>query len=126
MSKFTKIVAVLFIIAMVFGCASSKSSTTTATGAEQKPTGGPTGTVHFESYQFMAILDGGWAIFTKFDWNFKKRDITDGSYKNECAIFFQPVIPIPLTESWKLITLPVVPVELYRGRPVDNKKGVIP
>jgi hypothetical protein len=59
------------------------------------------------------------------DWNFKKRDITDGSYKNECAIFFQPVMPIPLTESWKLITLPVVPVELYRGRPVDNKKGVI-
>jgi hypothetical protein len=59
------------------------------------------------------------------DWNFKKRDITDGSYKNECAIFFQPVMPIPLTESWKLITLPVVPVKLYRGRPVDNKKGVI-
>ena len=60
MSKFTKFVAVLFIIAMVFGCASSKSSTTTTTGAEQKPTGAPSGTIHFESYQFMAILEGGW------------------------------------------------------------------
>ena len=44
---------------------------------------------------------------------------------NFCSIFFHPVMPIPLTESWKLITLPVVPVELYQGRPVDNKKGVI-
>ena len=58
MSKFTKFVAVLFIIAMVFGCASSKSSTTTATGAEQKPTGTPSGTIHFEEWNFMAILGG--------------------------------------------------------------------
>jgi len=60
MSKFTKFVAVLFIIAMVFGCASSKSSTTAATGAEQKPEGAPSGTIHLEEYQFMAILEGGW------------------------------------------------------------------
>ena len=60
MSKLTKFVAVLFIIAMVFGCASSKSSKTAATGAEQKPTEAPSGTIHFESYQFMAILEGGW------------------------------------------------------------------
>jgi hypothetical protein len=45
---------------MVFGCASSKSSTTTATGAEQKLTGAPSATIHFESYEFMAILEGGW------------------------------------------------------------------
>ena len=60
MSKFTKLVAVLFIIALVFGCASSKSSTTTATSAEQKPEGAPSATIHFEAYQFMAILEGGW------------------------------------------------------------------
>jgi len=60
MSKFTKFVAVLFIIALVFGCASSKSSTTSATGTEQKPSGAPSATIHFESYQFMAILEGGW------------------------------------------------------------------
>ena len=60
MSKFTKIAAILFIIAILFGCASSKSSTTKATGAEPKPAGAPSGTIHFEGYQFMAILEGGW------------------------------------------------------------------
>jgi hypothetical protein len=60
MKNFTKFVAVLFIIAMVFGCASSKSSTTTATEPEQKPTEAPSATIHFEAYQFMAILEGGW------------------------------------------------------------------
>jgi hypothetical protein len=60
MRKFTKFVAVLFIIALIFGCASSKSSTTSATSAEQKPTEAPSATIHFEAYQFMAILEGGW------------------------------------------------------------------
>jgi hypothetical protein len=60
MSKFTKFVAVLFIIAMVFGCASSKSSTTTATGAEQKPAEAPSASIHIEEWQVMAILGGNW------------------------------------------------------------------
>jgi hypothetical protein len=60
MSKFTKFVAVLFIIAMVFGCASSKSSKTAATGAEQKPTEAPSGSIHFEEWQVMAMLGGDW------------------------------------------------------------------
>ena len=58
--KFVAILAVLFIIAMVFGCASSKSSTTAATEPKQEPTEAPSGTIHFEAYQFMAILEGGW------------------------------------------------------------------
>ena len=58
MSKFTKFVAVLFIIAMVFGCASSKSTTSSTTGAEQKPAEAPSGTIHFEEWNFMAILGG--------------------------------------------------------------------
>ena len=37
MRKFNKLVAVLFIIAMVIGYVSSKTSTGIATGAEQKP-----------------------------------------------------------------------------------------
>ncbi|MDX2439121.1 MAG: hypothetical protein QNK40_01075, partial [Desulfobacterales bacterium] len=60
MSKFTKFVAVLFIIAMVFGCASSKSSTTAATGEEQKPAEAASGSIHFEEWQVMAILGGNW------------------------------------------------------------------
>ena len=60
MKNFTKFVAVLFIIAMVFGCASSKSSTPAATGTEQKPTEAPSGSIHFEEMQVMAILGGDW------------------------------------------------------------------
>ena len=58
MKNFTKLAAVLFIIAMVFGCASSKSSTTSATGAAQKPTEAPSGTIHFDEWNFMALLGG--------------------------------------------------------------------
>ena len=60
MSKLTKSVAVLFIIAMVIGCASSKSSTTTATGAGQKPTEAPSATIHLEEWHVMAMLGGDW------------------------------------------------------------------
>ena len=60
MSNFKKLAAILFIIAMVFGCASSKSSKTTATGAEPKATETPSGTIHWEGKEFMAILDVGW------------------------------------------------------------------
>jgi hypothetical protein len=60
MSKFTKFVAVLFIIAMVFGCASSKSSTTTSTAAESQTGEWPSGSIHFEEWQVMAILAGNW------------------------------------------------------------------
>jgi hypothetical protein len=60
MSKFTKIAAILFSIAILFGCASSKSSTPTATGAEPKATETPSGTIHWEGQEFMAIIDVGW------------------------------------------------------------------
>ena len=60
MKNFTKFVAVLFIIAMVFGCASSKSTTTTATAAESQTGEWPSGSIHFEEWQVMAILAGNW------------------------------------------------------------------
>ena len=60
MRNLTKIAAVLCIIAILFGCASSKSSKTTATGAEQKPTEAPSGSLHMEEWQVMALLAGDW------------------------------------------------------------------
>ena len=60
MKNFTKFVAVLFIIAMVFGCASSKSTTTTATAAESQTGEWPSGSIHFEEWQVMAMLAGNW------------------------------------------------------------------
>ena len=59
MSKLLKMAAVLFIIAVVFGCASSKTSTGT-TGKVEMPTGAPSGTIHWEGKEFMAILEGQW------------------------------------------------------------------
>jgi hypothetical protein len=60
MRNFTKIAVILFAIVILFGCASSKSSTTSATSAEQKPTEAPSATIHFEEWQVMAILGGNW------------------------------------------------------------------
>ena len=58
MRNVIRIAAILFAIAVVFGCASTKSSTTTATGAAQKPAEAPSGSIHFEEWQFMAMLAG--------------------------------------------------------------------
>jgi len=60
MKKFTRLAAVLFIIAMVFGCASSKSSTTTATATKSQTGEWPSGSIHIEEWQVMAILAGNW------------------------------------------------------------------
>ena len=60
MRNVIRIAAILFAIAVVFGCASSKSSTTTATGAEQKPTEAPSATIHLEEWHVMAMLGGDW------------------------------------------------------------------
>jgi len=60
MSKFTKFAAVLFIIAFIFGCASSKTSKESSTGSKQLPSGTPSGSIHWEGEEFSAILDGAW------------------------------------------------------------------
>ncbi len=60
MKNLTKIATILFIIAILFGCASSKSSTTATTGADPKATETPSGSIHWEGKEFMAILDVGW------------------------------------------------------------------
>jgi hypothetical protein len=56
MRNVIRIVAILFAMAVVFGCASSKTST----GKTELPTGAPDGTIHWEGEEFMAILEGQW------------------------------------------------------------------
>ncbi len=59
MRNVIRIAAILFAIAVVFGCASTKSSTTTAAAKSQ--TGEwPSGSIHFEEWQVMAMLAGNW------------------------------------------------------------------
>ncbi len=60
MSNFTKMAAILFIIAIFFGCASSGTSKGSSAGNEKLPSGTPSGTIHWEGHEFMAILDAGW------------------------------------------------------------------
>ena len=52
MKNFTKIAAVLFTIAMVFGCASSPK--------EQKATELPSGSLHIEEWQIAAMAETEW------------------------------------------------------------------
>ena len=104
-----RILRLALLVVVLMGLASIE---VTAQDAKQKS--GDSGTEHGTMGELGAKLANPlsdvWALFTEFDWNFKKGDITDGSYKNGYAMLFQPVLPIPLTESWKLITRPVVPV----------------
>lgn len=60
-----------------------------------------------------------WALFTEFDWNFMQGKATT-KYRHAQEILFQPVMPIPLTESTKLITRPVVP---FASVPLPDGNG---
>jgi len=62
-------------------------------------------------------LSDVWALFTEFDLGWSEGDIS-GEHKFGSAMLFQPVLPFKLTEGWKLITRPVVPVAL--GTPVPD------
>jgi len=55
-------------------------------------------------------LSDVWALVTEFDVNWSKGDLSDGEYKVGTDMLFQPVMPFKLTEDWKLITRPVVPI----------------
>jgi hypothetical protein len=63
-------------------------------------------------------LSDVWALFTEFDVNWSEGDISDGEHKIGSDMLFQPVMPFKLTNDWKLITRPVVPVAL--GTPVPD------
>jgi len=60
MRNVIRIAAVLLAIAMVFGCASSKSSTTTPAATKSQTGEWPSGSIHFEEWQVMAMLAGSW------------------------------------------------------------------
>ena len=51
-----------------------------------------------------------WALFTEFDFSWSEGDVSDGDWKFGSATIFQPVMPINLSENWKLITRPTVPI----------------
>ena len=67
-------------MAVVFGCASSKTST----GKTEMPTGAPDGTIHWEGKEFMALLEGQWGhgtlAFNGKVYKFKTSAVGAGGY----------------------------------------------
>ena len=63
MRNLLKMAAILLIIAVAFGCSSTNSSKSAAT-ADMKSQSGewPSGSIHFEEWQFMAMLAGNGAM----------------------------------------------------------------
>ena len=51
-----------------------------------------------------------WALQLELDYIINKGDLSDHSTKNQYQAIFQPVLPIPLTKNWKILTRPVVPI----------------
>jgi hypothetical protein len=64
-----------------------------------------------------------WALFTEFDFSFSDGDVNDGDWKFGSSMLFQPVMPIKLTENWKLITRPSVPVVWTAQVPEPDGSG---
>jgi hypothetical protein len=52
-----------------------------------------------------------WAMFTEFDLSFSDGNFNRGDAKVGAAMNFQPILPIPLTDKWKVIVRPSVPVQ---------------
>jgi hypothetical protein len=52
-----------------------------------------------------------WALFTEFDLSFSDGNFNRGDAKVGSAMNFQPIMPVPLTDNWKVIVRPSVPVQ---------------
>ena len=65
-----------------------------------------------------------WALFTEFDFAFYGGTATGGSGdKTSQAMIFQPVLPIPLTDRFKMITRPTLPVIMNQDVPQFDGGG---
>ena len=60
MSNFTKMAAILLIIAVAFGCSSTNASKSNTAATKSQTGEWPSGSIHLEEWQVMAILGGNW------------------------------------------------------------------
>jgi hypothetical protein len=61
-----------------------------------------------------------WALFTEFDFTFSDGSASGGDDQFAFSTVFEPVMPIKITDSWKLITRPTIPVIWSAPVPSDN------
>jgi len=71
-------------------------------------------------------LSDVWALFTEFDYIKNGGKLTGGGDSKTVGVqaIFQPIMPIPLTENWKLITRPTVPIIFTSPVPKPSGGGV--
>jgi hypothetical protein len=67
-----------------------------------------------------------WALFTEFDFTWSRGDLSDNDYKFGSDMIFQPIMPFKITENWKMLTRPVVPVSFGSPIPTGVKPGGAP
>jgi hypothetical protein len=91
---------------------------TAASGQESAGSGAGQGNLAELGAKLSNPLSDVWALFTEFDFNWSEGDISDGEHKFGSAMLFQPILPFKLTNDWKLITRPIVPVVF--GTPVPD------
>jgi hypothetical protein len=88
----------------------------TAALAEETKTAKPTGdgTEHDSLSELGEKLSDPtsdvWALFTEFDFQWSRGDLSDNDYKFGSDMIFQPILPFKFSENFKMLTRPVVPV----------------
>jgi hypothetical protein len=85
------------------------SPSTPAAAPSEKPAGGGSDAAAVGKALSNPVSDV-WALFTEFDFSFNEGDIPGGDGRWTYNTIFQPVMPIKLTENWKLITRPTIPI----------------
>ena len=75
-----RILRLLLLVVAIMGFASIKVNAQDAR-QQSEPSGTEHGTLGELGAKLANPLSDVWALFTEFDWNFKKGDITDSSYK---------------------------------------------
>jgi hypothetical protein len=61
-----------------------------------------------------------WALFTEFDLSFSSGNFNTGDAKVGSAMNFQPILPVPLADGWKMIVRPSVPIQFVQPQPDAN------
>jgi hypothetical protein len=70
-------------------------------------------------------LSDVWALFTEIDYSFSDGDLSDKRWRNGQSVIFQPIMPIPLTDDWKMITRPTLPIIINNDVPVGRRHDTI-
>jgi hypothetical protein len=90
---------------------------------EQQDSGTKHGTLGEVGAKLSNPVSNVWAMFTEFDLSFSDGNFNRGDAKVGSAMNFQPILPVPLTDKWKVIVRPSVPVQFNAPKPDGQSNG---